>query len=126
MESKPENPRTAKEIAAKFRKDIGDGAYSAGSQLPGAKGLAKQLGVALMTVQTAYKQLADDGLVAGRQGSGTYVLDPKQGDLTAQQSALGLRELQDQLVHVTSQLSELQDRVDRLEAARSGPTDENQ
>ncbi|MBA4864950.1 winged helix-turn-helix transcriptional regulator [Streptomyces sp. PSKA54] len=126
MDWKPENPPSAKEIAAKFRDDIADGVYPPGRQLPGAKGLAKELGVALMTVQSAYKQLAEDGLVEGRQGSGTYVTDPKKGDPTASQTALGLRDLQDQLTHVTSQLSELRDRVERLEADRPDLADENQ
>ncbi|WP_051695344.1 GntR family transcriptional regulator [Streptomyces sp. NRRL S-244] len=126
MDWNPEQPPTAKEIAAKFRKDIGDGVYPTGSQLPGAKGLARQLRVGLMTVQSAYRQLAEDGLVVGKQGSGTYVLDPKKGDPTAQETSLGLRDLQDQLVHLTSRVSELQGRVQQLEAARPGPSDENQ
>ncbi|WP_030773723.1 GntR family transcriptional regulator [Streptomyces sp. NRRL F-2664] len=126
MDWNPEKPPSAKDIAAKFRKDIGAGVYPTGSPLPGAKGLAKQLGVGLMTVQSAYKQLAEDGLVVGRQGSGTYVLDPKKGDPTARETALGLRDLQEHVAHLTSQLSELQGRVERLEAARSGPSDENQ
>jgi GntR family transcriptional regulator len=126
MDLKPERPPTAKEIAANFRDRIADGEYPPGGQLPGAKGLAKELGVSLMTVQSAYRQLADDGLVVGRRGSGTYVIDPKKGDPTAQLTALGLRELQDHLMHVTSQLSELRARVERLEAPRPGPADENQ
>ncbi|MFP1625674.1 GntR family transcriptional regulator [Streptomyces sp. 5K101] len=126
MDWKPAKPPTAKEIAARFRDRLAAGTYSPGARLPGAKGLAKELGVSLMTVQSAYKQLADDGLVEGRPGSGTYVVDPQKGDQTANQTALGLRELRSQLSHVTSQLSELRDRVERLEAARSGVADENQ
>ncbi|WP_052411323.1 GntR family transcriptional regulator [Streptomyces sp. NRRL S-118] len=126
MDWKPERPPAAKEIAANFRDRIADGTYPPGGQLPGAKGLAKELGVSLMTVQSAYRQLADDGLVVGRRGSGTYVIDPKKGDPTAQQTALGLRELQDQLTHLTSQLSELRERVERLEAPHREPVDENQ
>lgn len=126
MDWNPEKPPTAKEIAAKFRRDIGDGVFPTGSQLPGAKGLARQLRVGLMTVQSAYKQLAEDGLVLARQGSGTYVLDPAKGDPTARETSLGLRELQDQLVHLTSRVSELQSRVEQLEAARPAPSDENQ
>jgi len=126
MDWKPEKPPTAKEIAARFRDALAAGKYSPGARLPGAKGVAKELGVSLMTVQSAYRQLADDGLVEGRPGSGTYVIDPQKGEQTASQAARGLRELQDQLNHVTSRLSELQDRVERLEAARSGVVDENQ
>lgn len=126
MDWKPEKPPTAREIAAKFRQGIGDGTYPPGRPLPGAKGLAKQLGVGLMTVQSAYKQLAEDGLVVGRQGSGTYVLDPKQGDPTAAQTVQGLRDLRDHVAYLTSQLGELQDRVERLEAERAGRAVENQ
>ncbi|MFG2293384.1 GntR family transcriptional regulator [Streptomyces sp. NPDC048603] len=125
MDWNPEKPPSAKEIAAKFRQDIGDGAYPAGTQLPGAKGVARHLGVGLMTVQSAYKQLAEDGLVVGRQGSGTYVLDPEKGGQTAQDAVLGLRELQDHVALLTSQLTDLRDRVERLEAVHPGPSDEN-
>ncbi len=126
MDWNPEKPPNAKEIAAKFRKDIGDGVYPAGTQLPGAKGVAKHLGVGLMTVQSAYKQLAEDGLVVGRQGSGTYVLDPEKGAQTAQEAVLGLRELQDHVALLTSQLTDLRGRVERLETVRPGLSDENQ
>ncbi|MFJ4806417.1 GntR family transcriptional regulator [Streptomyces murinus] len=126
MDWKPEKPPTAKEIAARFRDDLAAERYSPGARLPGAKGMAKELGVSLMTVQSAYKQLAEDGLVEGRAGSGTYVIDPKKGNQTAGQTARGLRELQDHLAHVTSQLSELRVRVEQLEATRSGVVDESQ
>jgi GntR family transcriptional regulator len=122
MNWSPENHPTAKEIAAKFRSDIVEGVYGPGTRLPGAKGIAKKLGVGLMTVQSAYKQLAADGLVAGRPGSGTYVIDPVKGEPTAQQAAAGLRDLQDQLKHVASQLSDLIERVARLESERPDGT----
>ncbi|MFE4873070.1 GntR family transcriptional regulator [Streptomyces sp. NPDC056682] len=125
MEWTQETPPSAKDIAASFRADIANGAYSPGARLPGAQGLAKRLGVALMTVQNAYRQLAEDGLVEGRPGSGTYVLDVKRGKPTAQSSAASIRDLQDQMKHVTSLLSDLRDRVDRLEGDRPDRADEN-
>lgn len=126
MDWKPETPPSAKDIAAKYRADIADGTYSPGARLPGAQGLAKKLGVALMTVQSAYRQLAEDGLVEGRPGSGTYVVDAKKGEPSAQLVAASLRDLQDQMKHVTSQLSDLRDRVEWLEAERSGHAVEDQ
>lgn len=122
MDSKP----NAREIAAQLRSEIADGTYGPGTRLPGAKGYAKKLGVALMTVQSAYGQLAEEGLVEGRPGSGTFVLDPVKGEPTAQQTAMGLRELQVELKHVTSQLSDLHGRIERLEAKLSGRAVENQ
>ncbi|MEU1822623.1 GntR family transcriptional regulator [Streptomyces abikoensis] len=119
MDWTPEKPPTAKEIAARFRSAMADGAYPPGRQLPGAKGLAKQLGVALMTVQSAYKQLAEDGLVEGRRGSGTYVIDPRKGEPTAQQAVSSIRDLQEQLKQATSQIAELSERVAKLEEERT-------
>ncbi|MCM2418998.1 winged helix-turn-helix domain-containing protein [Streptomyces sp. RKAG293] len=119
MDAKPEKKPNAKEIAATFRNDIADGVYGPGARLPGAKGYAGKLGVALMTVQNAYGRLAEEGLVEGRQGSGTYVVDPAAGEPTAQQAASSIRELQAELTHVTSQLSELRSRVEALEGGGS-------
>lgn len=115
MQSKPGKRPSAKEIAAKFRTEIAEGIYGPGAPLPGAQSYAKKLGVALMTVQSAYRQLAEDGLVEGRRGSGTYVVDPAQSEPSAQQVAVSLRDLQDELQHVTSQLSDLSQRVAKLE-----------
>ncbi|MFD7163115.1 GntR family transcriptional regulator [Streptomyces violascens] len=125
MDWTSEKPLTAKEIAARFRDAIADGEYAPGQQLPGAKGLARELGVALQTMQNAYKELAADGLVAGRVGSGTYVLDPRKGDPSPQETATGLRDLQKHLNQLTSQLSDLRDRVERLEADHPGHAVEN-
>ncbi|MEU7254383.1 winged helix-turn-helix domain-containing protein [Streptomyces rimosus] len=118
MESKPAKKLNAREIAAQFRDDIANGTYGPGARLPGAKGHAKKLGVALMTVQSAYGQLAEEGLVEGRPGSGTYVVDPVQGTPTAQQTAAGIRDMQAELARVTAQLTDLAERVAKLEESK--------
>ncbi|RXS83789.1 GntR family transcriptional regulator [Streptomyces sp. TM32] len=122
MDSKPPKTPNAREIAAQIRDDIADGTYGPGARLPGAKGYAKKLGVALMTVQSAYGQLAEEGLVEGRPGSGTYVIDPVQGEPTAQQTAVGIRDIQAELVRVTSRLTDLAERVEKLEEERTSST----
>ncbi|MFD7228860.1 GntR family transcriptional regulator [Streptomyces sp. NPDC059881] len=122
MDWKPETPPTAKDIAAHYRAEIADGTYGAGARLPGAQGLAKQLGVALMTVQSAYRQLAEDGLVEGRPGSGTYVIDAKESEPSAQHTAASLRDLQEQVRHVTSRLDDLSERLAQLETERTSAT----
>lgn len=126
MDSKPGKRLSAKEIAAKFRTEIAEGVYGPGTQLPGAQNYAKKLGVALMTVQSAYRQLAEDGLVEGRRGSGTYVIDPVEGEPRAQHVAASLHDLQGQLKHVTSQLSELSERVAKLEGEPSAASRDDQ
>lgn len=124
MDWSAETPPTAKDIAAYYRQLIADGELPPLSQLPAARSLAKRLGVATMTVQGAYTQLRAEGLVESRQGSGTYVRDTEAGAPSAQETAMGLRELQTQLQHVTSQLAELSERVAHLEG-ESDPRDAN-
>jgi GntR family transcriptional regulator/MocR family aminotransferase len=62
------------QIEAHLRRSIGSGALAPGARLPATRALARDLGVNRLTVETAYAQLEADGLVAGRAGSGTYVL----------------------------------------------------
>ncbi|MCX4827860.1 winged helix-turn-helix domain-containing protein [Streptomyces sp. NBC_01016] len=74
----PKQPPTAKDIAAEFRAKITgpDSTYDPGDRLPAARTLAKERHVQLMTVQSAYSQLRDEGLVLSQQGRGTFVRDP--------------------------------------------------
>src|SRR5512142_1239427 len=62
------------QIASHLRRTICAGALAPGSRLPATRALARDLGVNRLTVETAYDELEADGLVAGRAGSGTYVL----------------------------------------------------
>ena len=57
-----------------LRTAIQNGRLSAGTVLPASRTLAQDLGVARSVVVNAYEQLAADGYVGGRQGSGTRVL----------------------------------------------------
>ncbi|WP_184675309.1 GntR family transcriptional regulator [Saccharothrix violaceirubra] len=47
--------------------------FKPGDRLPSRAELAKQYDVAPMTVQSALRELRDDGLIVSRQGSGVYV-----------------------------------------------------
>ncbi len=49
------------------------GSMPAGSRLPSVRGLAKDLGVSRVTVETAYEALEAQGLIEARARSGTYV-----------------------------------------------------
>src|SRR6185503_2733674 len=61
------------QIVTEVRRMITDGALKVGDLLPANRELAKSLGVNRNTVTTAYAELAADGLIASRVGSGTYV-----------------------------------------------------
>lgn len=56
-----------------LRESVLDGRLAEGAPLPSSRALAVQLGVARNTVLAAYDQLAAEGFVEGRRGSGTRV-----------------------------------------------------
>lgn len=80
------------QIAAGVRRSIVDGAVGPGDALPPGRSLAAALGVNLETVQRAYRQLADEGVVVSRVGRGTRVAD----DVDARR--LGIRQQLDDVV----------------------------
>lgn len=62
-------------IAVDIRDRIARGALKPGQQLPASASLAKQYGVALMTVRQALALLEQEGAVEARHGAGTFVVD---------------------------------------------------
>jgi GntR family transcriptional regulator/MocR family aminotransferase len=56
-----------------LRKAILDRRLRPGTKLPSTRGLADRLGVARMSVVTAYEQLLAEGYTVGRVGAGTFV-----------------------------------------------------
>ncbi|MCL6300503.1 GntR family transcriptional regulator [Streptomyces kronopolitis] len=106
---------TAKDIAARYRKEIANGEREAGSRLPAARQLAKELGVQLVTVQSAYSQLRDEGLVLSQQGRGTFVRDPSVPLGTQPGSSPAYTALAEELNSIHDALRLLDERLDRLE-----------
>ena len=62
-----------RQIYAQLRAAILDGRLRAGDRLPPSRDLARDLGVARLTVATAYEWLSAEGYVYGRVGAGTFV-----------------------------------------------------
>ena len=60
-----------RQIAAALRSAIAGGEIPSGSRLPSTRALAKELAVSRNTVLTAYEELAAEGILTGRTGSGT-------------------------------------------------------
>lgn len=56
-----------------LRRAILSGRLPAGAKLPSSRALADELGLSRNTVMSALEQLASEGYVEGRTGSGTYV-----------------------------------------------------
>jgi len=63
------------QIAARLRMAIAARELEPGASLPSVRHLAAQLRINPATVVQAYRELEGEGLVATRQGSGTFVLD---------------------------------------------------
>ncbi|WIG60814.1 MAG: Transcriptional regulator, GntR family domain / Aspartate aminotransferase [Ktedonobacterales bacterium] len=62
-----------RQIYAQMRAAIVSGRLRAGERLPPTRDLARRLGVARLTVSTAYEWLRAEGYVYGRVGAGTFV-----------------------------------------------------
>ena len=62
------------QLQQELRSAIQQGRLPAGTLLPPSRTLARDLGIARSVVVDTYAQLAADGYVAGRQGSGTRVV----------------------------------------------------
>ncbi len=69
------------EIAGQLRRDIACGRLAARDKLPAERTLACTYGVARGTIRDALMQLANEGLVRVRAGSGTYVSDAPDNSL---------------------------------------------
>lgn len=62
-------------IASAIKKDILDGEIKPGDRLPSVREMAEQWQCTVGTVQRAYRDLAQQGLVSSRAGLGTRVID---------------------------------------------------
>lgn len=60
-------------LASLLRHRIAVGSYPMDSQLPAISQLAKELGVAVVTVRQAYELLSTEGLIRSQRGRGTHV-----------------------------------------------------
>ncbi len=58
-----------------IRHDIAHGAISAGQKLPSKRAFASHLGVSLVTVEAAYRQLIAEGYILARERSGYYACE---------------------------------------------------
>ena len=63
-----------------IKDDIVDGRIAAGTRLPSKRKLAEHLGVGVVTVEGAYRQLVAEGFVEARERSGYYAVDLGESD----------------------------------------------
>ena len=63
------------QIAEQFRVAVRCGRLPSGTRLPATRRLACALGVSRNTVLLAYEDLVSEGIIGGRVGAGSYVVD---------------------------------------------------
>jgi GntR family histidine utilization transcriptional repressor len=72
------------QIKSYVRECITTGAWKPGDLISSENELAKQFGVARMTVARALRELSNSGLVTRRQGTGTFVATPRHESTLAE------------------------------------------
>ncbi|WP_164492331.1 GntR family transcriptional regulator [Streptomyces nigra] len=112
-----DDPRTESEQAADIlRQEIANGSIPPGAHVGSVRDLATRFKISGMTVQRALAILREDGLIT-TTARGSYARDPEQATEPGEASAgVDLPEVLRQLEHLTSQVSDLRGRVERLEA----------
>ena len=80
MREQSDRPLKYMSIATDLLGRIEKGEWSSGRQLPSTMALAKEYGVALMTVRQALGILSQRGVVEPRQGAGTFVAGERHRD----------------------------------------------
>lgn len=92
------------------------GRYPPGTRLPSVRELAREYGLAPQTVQSALRELRQEGLVVSQQGRAYFVRDPSRpvGD----GMLAGVEQLRERVELLEAGLRELQGRVAALEGDR--------
>lgn len=71
------------QIRAQVAAAVAVGTLGPGDRLPASRDLARDLGIAVGTVQRAYRELEAGGVVASRRRTGTVVAPPSPADAAA-------------------------------------------
>lgn len=80
------------QVARTLRKDILDGVYPVGSQLPTEQQLCERFEVSRYTVREALRRLRDDNLIASRPRAGTLVV-PQPATISYAQDVVSINDL---------------------------------
>ncbi len=86
------------QISTRLRVAIAAGELRPGESLPSVRHLASQLRINPATVVQAYRELEAEGLVATRQGAGTFVLDVPAERRTTERTTEARRLVRDMVV----------------------------
>jgi molybdate-binding protein/DNA-binding transcriptional regulator YhcF (GntR family) len=70
-----DEPHLYRQISESIRQEILNGRWKAGDRLPSVREMAEQWNCTIGTIQHAYRELAQQGLVTSRAGQGTRVVE---------------------------------------------------
>jgi GntR family transcriptional regulator len=70
-----DEPHLCRRISATFRQDILSGRLKPGDRLPSVREISEQWKCTVSTVQRAYRELSQQGLITSHAGRGTRVVD---------------------------------------------------
>jgi DNA-binding GntR family transcriptional regulator len=115
-ENDPRPPYT--QIADALRQQIDAGELKPGDRLRSGRDLAREYGVAPMTVQSAVSVLRDEGRLVSWQGRGVFVADPQPATDNARPRDLAYRELTKRLDAIAAELDDVKARLAGLERTR--------
>ncbi|MEM9585857.1 MAG: GntR family transcriptional regulator [Planctomycetota bacterium] len=90
------------QIVDQIRQRIVSGSLSSGSELPTIRGLAEMLRVNPNTVQRAYRELEQAGLVEKRRTRGTFVADWTRRETVHQRRKMLTPHVDNLLIHAKS------------------------
>lgn len=118
-------------IAADLRRQISDGTYGVGDQLPSTAELMRHYDASNNSVRNAIKELTIEGLVVGQQGRGVFVQSkPAPGGKQSAEFATvsaQIEALRETLNEATQQLDDrltaLESEVHKLRGRRRQPED---
>jgi GntR family transcriptional regulator len=116
--------RAYQQIADDLRAAIASGRYQVGDQLPAERELARQFGVAAMTIRHGLDVLRSEGLVVSTEKRGHFVARVPGPDDDAGHSP-EYQEFMEQLRAVREDLRQVHQRLDRLEELAAPQTSED-
>ena len=99
------------QVADNLRREIAQGQFTPGQKLPSGRNLARQYGVAPMTINHAMAVLRDEGLVVSYQGRGVFIADGSN----YQEQEQPPRSRDPAIDALRADLDQLTERVSRLE-----------
>ena len=76
------------QLTRHIQNDILEGRLSAGTHLPSKRQAARDLGVSIMTVQSAYGQLLAEGYIVAEERRGYFVAQVERVEASAQVAAI--------------------------------------